>query len=127
MKWSGSVPRVQFAEIVQKVQFINQQLHKSLKDLEKEVKNKKLRSQLQKALLSSQQLNTLILEISHLQTFILLKEEFVTFCDFIICGSEMAEYLAEHKIVKKTMRNHARYWLSLVKKFKPFLKNNLSL
>lgn len=127
MKGSDSIPRVQFTEIIEKIQCIHQQLHRSLKNLEKEVKNEKLRHQLQSTLVCSQQLNTLILEISHIQTFILLKEEYITFCDFIVCGSEMAEYLTEHKLVKKTMRNHARYWLNLVRKFKPFLKNNLSL
>lgn len=127
MKGSDIIPRVQLAEHVKNLRLHSQRLHKLLKKLQQnsDIKSNNLHRHLHKAIRSAQHIVNLSSEISHIKTFSLLEEEYVYFCDFIICGSEMAEYLAEHKIVKKTMRNHACYWLKLIKKFKPFLQSSI--
>ncbi len=127
MNGSNTIPRAQLAEHVKNLRLHSQRLHKSLKKLQQngDIKSKNLHRPLHQAIRSAQHIANLSSEISRLKTFSLLEEEYVYFCDFIICGNEMAEYLAEHKIVKKTMRNHACYWLKLVKKFKPFLQSSI--
>lgn len=119
--------RIELSVRAEKLRIQSRLLYKSLKKLQQSenINRNCLRWRLHKTIAYAQQVAHLSDEISQLQVFGLSKEEYVFFCDFIVCGSEMAEYLAEHKIVKKTMRNHARYWLSLVKKFKPFLQNSL--
>lgn len=106
---------------VEKLHSHSLQLTRLLKKFQKN-QNHCTHWRLHQAITSAQMIVNLSFEISHLYAYSLSQEEYQFFCDFIICGSEMAEYLAEHKLVKKSMRNHARYWLNLVRKFKPLLQ-----
>lgn len=51
----------------------------------------------------------------------LSKQEYIDLCDLIICGSQMAEYLLATQRTCIILREHARYWQKLAKKFKPLL------
>lgn len=51
----------------------------------------------------------------------LTEQEYVAFCDLIICGSEMAEYLLTTRRIATPVREHARYWQKLAQKLKPLL------
>lgn len=53
-------------------------------------------------------------------------EEYVAFCDLIICGSEMADYLRTTQSVSKKIRKHALYWEKLTQRFKPLIKGILA-
>lgn len=50
-----------------------------------------------------------------LQTVTAPQEEFGLFCDLIICGNIMSDYLSSTQKVNKIMRDHASHWQKLVK------------
>jgi len=57
----------------------------------------------------------------------LSKEEYLYFCDLIISGSEMANYLLHSKSASKTIQEHALYWQLITKKFKPMIRKRLRM
>ncbi len=54
-------------------------------------------------------------------------KEYIKFCDLIICGTTMAEFLISLPRQYKLVKEHANYWLNLVPNFKPYLEGMLSL
>ncbi len=53
-------------------------------------------------------------------------EDYIHFCNLIVCGSSMAEYLLSLSRSSKSAKNHAQFWQKLVGHFKPYLENVLS-
>ena len=51
----------------------------------------------------------------------LFEQEYVNFCDLIIYGSEITEYVIRRP-AKKDIGKKAAYWQFLAKQFSPFLQ-----
>lgn len=64
--------------------------------------------------------------MSKLRRYPLNQKEFLHFCDLLICGSEMSEYLIKNQNCSHASKRHAVYWQKLAKEFKPFLKQVLT-
>lgn len=52
----------------------------------------------------------------------LSEQEYLRFCDLLICGNEMAEYIDAIKNAKTNTRRHVKYWHHVAIEFKPFLE-----
>lgn len=60
-----------------------------------------------------------------LYSIILCGEDYVSFCNLIVCGSSMAEYLLSLSRSSELAKNHAQFWQKLVVAFKPYLESAL--
>lgn len=72
------------------------------------------------------QIQTIATQLYTAQTLTLFEQEYIVFCDLIICGCEMATYLSNSPNSSASARRHARYWQKLAKTFKPFLRGALA-
>jgi|GEM_PF-4659687 len=51
----------------------------------------------------------------------LTEQEYIVFCDLLISGNYMADYLSAASRTPHSLADHARYWRQLAKHFKPLL------
>lgn len=125
MKSSNTAPsvRANFTQLVLTLSRLIQELQNELlATIEHRSNPHELAASLDKISVITSEMSNHLTALAGIQAFTLFEIEYILFCDLIICGSEMAAYLANSKSVSKIMFRHAAHWQKLIKHFKPLLE-----
>ncbi len=117
MKKNHNQQRHNFSHLTQELSIPLQRVHKIMLENDPSI---------EQAIQQIEQMKAILNRLLTVQTITLFNEEYIHFCDLIICGSEMAQYFIAKPTPSKIFRQHALYWQQLVKEFKPFLKGVLN-
>lgn len=89
---------------------VNTQLHDAI-----------ARNDFSEILQQTKQMNDLLDQMQSSLTFTLSDEEYLQFCDLIVCSSELAQHILTTQSSTRSAKRHAIYWQKIAKEFKPFL------
>ena len=117
--------REQFTTIIRELSTLLYQIQDSLQALKENNIANEQTVLLKQLLIEINRVSQHVRSLMTLPVVTLFEEEYLDFCDLLICGTEMAEYLEKTRSIRKSAREHAIYWRQLIQKFRPFLQRVL--